>query len=286
MLIYPEPDPVLLSIGTLKIHWYGFMYLVGMAGGWALARWRATRHPEFGWKNSQLDDLLFYVALGVVLGARLGYILFYDMQNIIGDPVRILRIWEGGMSFHGGLLGVLLAMLLYARKHGRRFFEVSDFVAPFVTIGLFAGRIANFINAELWGAPTSLPVGMQVRCALSPNTMELCNRVGTADGIMSLPVHPSQLYEAALEGLLLFLILWFYSARPRPLMAVSGLFLLGYGIFRLAVEFVRMPDAHIGYLAGEWFTMGMLLTLPMIAFGLILLALAYSKRGNTHATVS
>lgn len=287
MLTFPEPDPVLLSIGSLKIHWYGFMYLVGMAGGWALARWRVKRNPTFSsWKASELDDLLFYVALGVVLGGRLGYILFYDLQNVIADPMRILRVWEGGMSFHGGLLGVMLGMYLYGRKTGRTFFTVADFVAPFITIGLFAGRIANFINAELWGAATDLPIGMQVRCALSPNTEVLCSQVGTSpDGIMSAPVHASQLYEATLEGVVLFLILWLYSARPRPTMAVSGLFLLCYGVFRFAIEFVRMPDAHIGYLFGDWFTMGMLLTLPMMAGGVLLLTLARNRR-NHHAAIS
>jgi phosphatidylglycerol:prolipoprotein diacylglycerol transferase len=190
------------------------------------------------------------------------------------------------MSFHGGLLGVMLAMWLYGRKHGRSFFNVADFIAPIVPLGLFAGRIANFINAELWGAPTELAVGMQVRCGLSANAQALCERVGTsADGLMSVPVHASQLYEAALEGVVLFLILWFYSAKPRPAMSVSGLFLLGYGIFRFAIEFVRMPDAHIGYLAGGWLTLGMVLTLPMMAGGILLLVLAANRR-NRHATVS
>ena len=286
MLTYPEPDPVLFSIGSLKIHWYGFMYLISLAGGWALARWRVRHNPALGWKSSELDDLLFYIALGVVLGARVGYILFYDMQNIAEDPLRILRVWEGGMSFHGGLLGVMLAMWLFGRKHGHSFFNVADFIAPIVPLGLFAGRIANFINAELWGAPTDLPIGMQVRCALSANTQALCERVGTSpDGLMSVPVHASQLYEAVLEGAVLFLILWFYSSRPRPAMSVAGLFLLGYGIFRFAIEFVRMPDAHIEYLAGGWLTMGMVLTLPMIAGGILLLALA-SIRRKKHAAVS
>ena len=286
MLTYPEPDPVLFSIGSLKIHWYGFMYLVSLAGGWLLARWRVRNNPAFGWKAAELDDLLFYVALGVVLGGRVGYILFYDLQQLADDPLRILRIWEGGMSFHGGLLGVILAMWLYARKHSRSIFAVADFVAPFVPLGLFAGRVANFINAELWGAPTDLAVGMQVRCGLSSNARALCERVGTsADGVMSVPVHASQLYEAALEGVVLFLILWFYSAKPRPAMSVSGLFLLGYGIFRFAIEFVRMPDAHIGYLAGGWLTLGMVLTLPMIAGGALLLVLAANRR-NRHEAVS
>jgi phosphatidylglycerol:prolipoprotein diacylglycerol transferase len=286
MLIYPEPDPVLLSIGSLKIHWYGFSYLAAMVVGWLLARWRVRRNSMLNWKTSDLDDLLFYVALGVVIGARIGYILFYDLGNVRDDPLRILRVWEGGMSFHGGMLGVILAMWLYARKHQRSLFSIADFITPLIPIGLFSGRVANFINAELWGAPTDLAIGMQVRCDLSANTRALCERVGTSpDGLMSVPVHASQLYEAALEGVVLFLVLWLYSAKPRPLMAVSGLFLLGYGIFRFGIEFIRMPDAHIGYLAGDWFTMGMLLTLPMIAAGLLLLTLAYNRR-DTHAAVS
>lgn len=180
------------------------------------------------------------------------------------------------MSFHGGLIGVITAMWLFARRQGQEFFKVADFVAPLVPVGLFAGRLGNFVNAELWGGPTSSALGMQVPCRLSP---ELCNRVGVAaDGIHSVPVHPSQLYEAGLEGLALFLLLWLYSARPRPTMAVSGLFLFCYGLFRSAVEFVRMPDSHIGYIAFDWFTMGQLLTVPMILIGGLLMFLAYSKK--------
>jgi phosphatidylglycerol:prolipoprotein diacylglycerol transferase len=275
MFTYPAIDPVALSLGPIKIHWYGLMYLVGFVGGWWLGRVRARR-PDSGWTVEQVDDLLFYVALGVILGGRLGYILFYDLGGIIDDPVRLLRIWEGGMSFHGGLIGVLVAMALFARRHGQGFFWIADFVAPLVTVGLFAGRIGNFINAELWGGPAGGSLGVRVPCHLAP---DLCARVGTAaDGLYSVPVHATQLYEAGLEGIVLFAILWTYSARPRPPMAVSGLFLLCYGLFRFGVEFVRMPDAHIGYLAFDWFTMGQLLTLPMILFGLILLAMAYSRK--------
>jgi phosphatidylglycerol:prolipoprotein diacylglycerol transferase len=275
MFTYPAIDPVALALGPLKIHWYGLMYLVGFVGGWWLGRVRARR-PDSGWTVEQVDDLLFYVALGVVLGGRLGYILFYDLGGIVEDPVRLLRVWEGGMSFHGGLIGVLIAMALFARRHGRGFFWIADFVAPLVTVGLFAGRIGNFINAELWGGPASGDLGMRVPCHLAP---DLCARVGTAaDGLHSVPVHATQLYEAGLEGIALFAILWIYSARPRPPMAVSGLFLLCYGLFRFGVEFVRMPDSHIGYLAFDWFTMGQLLTLPMILFGLILLVIAYSRK--------
>ena len=272
MLTYPDIDPVVFALGPLKVHWYGLMYLVGFVGGWWLGRLRARR-PDSGWTPQQIDDLLFYIAIGVVLGGRLGYMLFYGLGNIIHDPLSLLRIWEGGMSFHGGLIGVLLAMALFARRHGMGFFTVGDFTAPLVTLGLFAGRIGNFINAELWGAPTASALGMQVPCHRAP---DLCDRVGIgADGIHSMPVHASQLYEAGLEGILLFILLWTFSARRRPRMAVSGLFLLGYGLMRFAVEFVRMPDAHIGYLAFGWMTMGQLLTLPMILAGLLMIALAY-----------
>lgn len=284
MLTYPDLEPVALALGPLKIHWYGLMYLVGFAGGWWLGRYRAKSMPQLGWKAADIDDLLFYVALGVVLGGRVGYILFYGLGGIIEDPLRILRLWEGGMSFHGGMLGVAFAMWLFARRTSRSFFQVADLVAPLVTIGLFSGRIANFINAELWGAPTSSSLGMQVPC---DKAFDLCQRVGVgADPLFSIPVHPTQLYEAGLEGIVLLLILWIYSSKVRPTMAVTGMFLLCYGIFRFGIEFLRMPDAHIGYLAGNWFTMGMLLTLPMIIGGIFLLIMAYRKRDDIDATVS
>ena len=278
MLTYPAIDPVAISIGPLNVHWYGLMYLVGFVGGWWLGRYRAGR-PGSAWTAQQVDDLLFYIALGIILGGRIGYALFYALADVVADPLRLLRIWEGGMSFHGGLIGVILALWLFGRRRGLAFFHVADFVAPLVTVGLFAGRIGNFINAELWGGPAAGTLGMQVPCSLAP---ELCRRVGmAADGIHSIPVHASQLYEAALEGVVLFVILWTFSARPRPVMAVSGLFLVGYGVSRFLVEFVRLPDAHIGYLAFGWLTMGQLLTLPMILAGLLLLGLAYRNRAAT-----
>ncbi len=274
-MIYPDIDPVALSLGPLKVHWYGLMYLVGMLGGWALARWRVAR-GESGWTAQEVDDLLFYCAIGVVLGGRLGYILFYGFNDWLADPARIFRVWEGGMSFHGGFLGVLAAMWLYKRKHGKGFFELTDFIAPYITIGLFTGRIGNFINGELWGKPTDLPWAMQLRCN---EFISLCrDKLGLPPGTeWTPPLHPNQLYEALGEGLLLFVLLWWFSSRPRPLMAVSALFLIGYGFFRFLIEFVRMPDAHIGYLAGGWFTMGQLLSLPMIIVGIILLIVAYRR---------
>ncbi|GAB6041199.1 prolipoprotein diacylglyceryl transferase [Endothiovibrio diazotrophicus] len=261
MLSFPEFNPIALELGPLKVRWYGLMYLVGFAGGWWLGRLR-VRRPGSGWKPLEMDDLLFYTALGVVLGGRIGYTLFYNLPLFLHDPLVLFRVWEGGMSFHGGLLGVITALWLFGRRHGKGFFAVADFVAPLVPIGLFSGRIGNFINGELWGAPTDLPWGM-----VFPDAGPLAR-------------HPSQLYEATLEGVVLFLLLWFYSAKPRPTMAVSGLFLSAYGIFRFLVEFVRQPDIQIGYLAGGWFTMGQLLSTPMILFGALLLLLAHRHRGH------
>jgi phosphatidylglycerol:prolipoprotein diacylglycerol transferase len=281
MIIYPEIDPVLVSIGPLDVHWYGLMYLIGFLGGWWLGRIQAAR-PWSVWTAQQVDDMVFYIVLGVVLGGRVGYMLFYGLDGLMADPLSLFRVWEGGMAFHGGLIGVLLAMWLFARRNGRTFFDATDFVAPIVTIGLGAGRLGNFINAELWGGPTTLPWGMQVPCGAAPG---LCGRVGqSADGLYSLPVHPNQLYEFFLEGVLLLTILWFFSAKAPPRMAVSGLFLLCYGTFRFLVEFVRMPDAHIGYLAYGWVTMGQALSAPMIFFGILLLTLAYRKRGLAEST--
>jgi phosphatidylglycerol:prolipoprotein diacylglycerol transferase len=272
MLTYPEIDPVALSLGPLKIHWYGLMYLVAFAAFWALGRWRASR-PGSGWTAQMVDDALFYGVVGVIVGGRLGYMLFYGFDQILADPLNLFKVWQGGMAFHGGLLGVLIAMWLFARRHGRRFFEITDFIAPLVPAGLLAGRIGNFINAELWGHATTLPWGMQVPCLRVP---EQCAGLTLED--LSPPLHPSQLYEAGLEGLALFLIVWVFSSRPRPTMAVSGLFLLCYGVFRFGVEFVRVPDTQLGYLDFDWLTMGQVLSLPMMAFGVLLLALAYRGR--------
>jgi len=255
MLNYPGFDPVALQLGPLAIRWYGLMYLVGFVGGWWLARRRASQ-PGAVCSPEQVDDLLFYVALGVILGGRIGYMLFYGWDQVVDNPLNLLKIWQGGMSFHGGFLGVMFAVFLFARKIGRGFWELIDFTAPVVPIGLGAGRIGNFINGELWGRPTDLPWAFIV------------------DGQAR---HPSQLYEALLEGLVLFTVLWLFSARPRPTMAVSGLFSLLYGLFRSAVEFLRLPDAHIGYLAFGWVTMGHLLSLPMIGAGALLLWLAYRR---------
>lgn len=262
MLTYPDIDPVAISLGPLQVHWYGLMYVVGFVAAWWLGARRARR-PGSGWTPDDVGDLIFYGALGVILGGRIGYTLFYGLDAFLADPLRILRLWEGGMSFHGGLLGVLAAMAWFARRTGRRFFTVTDFIAPLVPIGLGAGRLGNFINGELWGRVTDSPVGM----------------VFPTGG--PLPRHPSQLYEAFLEGLVLFAVLWWFSARPRPPMAVSALFLLGYGTFRFSVEFLREPDAHLGFVALGWMSMGQLLSVPLVLFGILLMILAYrgGRRG-------
>jgi phosphatidylglycerol---prolipoprotein diacylglyceryl transferase len=256
MIPYPNIDPIAIQLGPVAIRWYGLMYVLAFGTAWLLARHRAKQTGS-DWTAQQVDDLVFYGAIGVIVGGRLGSILFYNFDAWLRDPLMLLRIWEGGMSFHGGLLGVLLALWLYGRKLGRDFFALTDFASPFVPLGLAFGRIGNFINGELWGKPTDVPWAFVVH---------------------GVPRHASQLYQAALEGVALFLILWFYSARNPPRMAVSGMFGVGYGLFRFAVEFVRLPDAHIGYLAWGWLTMGQLLSLPLIFIGAFLLWLAYRPR--------
>ncbi len=249
MISHPFIDPVALSIGTLQIHWYGLMYLLAFITAWWLGRLRADR---YGWTKAEVEDVLFYGALGVIIGGRLGYVVFYGLPHTLSHPLNVVKVWQGGMSFHGGLIGVLVAFWLFARRSGKHYFAVSDFIAPMVPIGLFFGRIGNFINGELWGKASSLPWAI----------------VFPAAGNM--PRHPSMLYQAALEGLLLFIILWWYSLKPKPLAAVSGLFLIGYGLLRFIVEFVRVPDEQYGYLALNWLTMGQVLSLPMIIAGIFI----------------
>ncbi len=254
MLIHPQFDPIAVSLGPLAIRWYGLMYLVGFVLFIVLGRQRATRFPGLGFTAQSLDDLLFYGVLGVVIGGRLGQVVFYDPGYYLQHPLEIVEVWKGGMSFHGGFLGVLVAMALYGRKTGRTFFEVTDFIAPLVPLGLAAGRIGNFINGELWGrvADPALPWAM-----IFPQ-------------VDNLPRHPSQLYQFAGEGLALFLMLWWYSATPRPRTAVSGAFLIGYGAFRFLAEYFREPDPGIfGW--SYTISMGQWLSLPMIVIGLILL---------------
>lgn len=255
MIAYPEIGPVALAIGPLKIHWYGITYIVAFAGFWFFARVK-SKQKHVDWTYEQIDDLLFYGAMGVVIGGRMGYTLFYNLDYFLHDPLILFQIQKGGMSFHGGLIGVLFAMWLFAGKYKKSFFLVTDFIAVMVPFGLAAGRIGNFINAELWGRPTDLPWAM-----IFPT-----DPAGLAR-------HPSMLYEFFLEGILLFIILWIYSAKARPLKAVSGLFLIFYSLFRSLVEFVRQPDAHMGdngFIAIDWLTMGMILSLPMLLLGIYL----------------
>jgi len=272
MLTYPEIDPVIFSIFDLKIRWYGMMYVVGFLVGWWLAR-RRSRQSWWQFTPQQIDDLIFYVMLGVILGGRLGYTLFYGWANIAADPLYIFKIWEGGMSFHGGLTGVLIAMWLYGRKLGKTMWQMTDFVAPLVPLGLGFGRIGNFINGELWGKATEVPWGFKV-------SDQVFRGFEVGDEVL----HPTMLYEAALEGFILFALLWWFSSKQRPYMAVTGLFFLLYGIFRVYIEFYRVPDAHLGYLFADWVTMGQVLSTPMIIVGAILLYLAYRPKTDAEAT--
>ncbi len=258
MVVHPQFDPIALQIGPVAIRWYGLMYLVGFVGVVLLGRYRIKRGPDSGWTTQSFDDLVFYGVLGVVIGGRLGYVLFYKFTEYWDNPLHIFYVWEGGMSFHGGFLGVIAAMLIYAKLTKRHWLSITDFVAPLTPLGLGAGRIGNFINAELWGRASDVPWAM-----VFPN-------VDTA------PRHPSQLYEAGTEGLLLFLILWIFSNKPRPLGAVSGVFLVTYGTLRFAVEFTREPDAFLGLLGG--FSMGQWLSLPMVMAGVVLLIWTYRAK--------
>jgi len=261
MLTHPQFDPVAFSLGPLSIHWYGVMYIIAFGGAWGLASYRA-RTGRWQWQSEQISDLVFYGALGAVVGGRLGSVLFYNFDRFLADPLWLFRVWEGGMAFHGGFLGVLLAIFLYTRRIKRDFWETMDFVAPFVPFGLGAGRLGNFIGAELWGRPTDVPWGM---------VFPLVDQQAR---------HPSQLYQFALEGVALFVILWLFSAKPRPRLAVSGLFAFSYGCFRFFVEFFRQPDEQLGLLAFGWMTMGQILSLPMIVAGAIFLLLAYTNAGR------
>ena len=256
MLIYPEIDPVALRLGPVRIHWYGLMYVLGFIAGWWLARRRAAA-PGSTWKPVDVDDLIFYAAIGVIAGGRIGWTLVYGFGGVLEDPLSLLRVWEGGMSFHGGLAGVMIAISLFARRRGRRIADVFDFTAPLPALGLFAGRIGNFINGELWGKPTDLPWGFLVGGDV---------------------LHPSQLYEATLEGLVLFALIWWFTSKPQPRLAPSGLFLAGYAMIRMLIEFVRVPDANLGYLAFGWLTMGQVLSVPMLAAGLAMLSFAARRR--------
>lgn len=261
MLAYPQIDPVAITLGPIKIHWYGLMYIISFVIVWLLGKNRAAK-PYSIIKPEVVDDLIYYGALGVIFGGRIGYVLFYNFSYFIKDPLVLFKVWEGGMSFHGGMLGVFIAMWWFAKKQHCSMLALTDVIAPLAPIGLFLGRIGNFINSELWGNTSSVPWAM-----IFPNGG-------------SLPRHPSQLYEAGLEGLVLFVVLWIYTNKPRPIMSPTGLALLLYGCFRFFVEFFRLPDAHLGYLVSDWVTMGQVLSLPMIITGILLFCYAY-KDGNT-----
>lgn len=260
MLNYPKIDPIAISLGPLQIHWYGLMYLVGFLAAWWLGRRRA---PRLGLSADAVETLIFYCVMGVILGGRLGYALFYGLDKLADNPLWLFKIWEGGMSFHGGFVGVLVAASVFASKYSLQFFRLTDFIAPLVPIGLGAGRIGNFINYELPGRVSDVPWAM-----VFPN-------MGSASR------HPSSLYEFALEGVVLFAVLWWFSKHPRQNGATSGLFLLLYGSFRFSVEFVRLPDSQLGFIAFDWMTMGQLLTLPMIIGGLALIGWSRYQPINT-----
>lgn len=261
MLTYPQIDPVALSLGPLKVHWYGLMYVIGFLGFLLLGKYRAKK-ANSPVTVEQVDDMMFYGALGVVLGGRIGYMFFYNFSKLVNDPISFFQVWDGGMSFHGGLLGVIFVMYMLAKKWNLKILQISDFVAPMIPIGLGAGRMGNFINGELWGKPTDVPWGM-----VFPQADQLAR-------------HPSQLYQFALEGILLFTILWIYSNKPRPLGSISGLFLIAYGIFRFMVEFIREPDEHIGYIAWDWLTKGQLLSLPMIIIGIGMMLWTFKTKND------
>lgn len=255
MLNYPHINPVAISLGPFKIYWYGIMYVIGFAAAWFLGLKRTKNNPD--WDKQQVNDLVFYGAIGLIIGGRLGYMLFYNFSAWLADPFLIFKTWQGGMSFHGGLIGAIAGMFLFAKKYKKTFFAVSDFAAPLVPLGLAAGRLGNFINGELWGRVTTVPWGM-----IFPS----------AD---SFARHPSQLYEFFFEGIILFIVLWIFSAKPKPRMAVSGLFAICYGCFRFALEFFRQPDLQLGFIAFNWLTMGQLLTIPLIILGIGLMLAAY-----------
>jgi phosphatidylglycerol:prolipoprotein diacylglycerol transferase len=256
-MVHPQFDPIAFSIGPLSIHWYGIMYLLGFLAGQYLGIWRAGRDAWRNFTPDEVKDLLFYIVVGIILGGRIGYVLFYHMDLFLQNPLYLLKINEGGMSFHGGFLGLAAAVILFARNKKKHIFTVGDFVAPLVPPGIFFGRFGNFINGELWGRPTDVAWGM-----IFPN-------------VDSLTRHPSQLYQMAGEGFLLFVFLWWFSRKPRPRMSVAAMFMIGYGVLRTSAEFFREPDAHIGYLLGGYLTQGMLLSLPMVFIGAVMMFFAY-----------
>ena len=269
-LHFPEFDPVIFSIGPVALHWYGLMYLVGFIFAMWLATRRANR-PGSGWTKNEVENLLYAGFLGVFLGGRIGYVLFYNFPQFMADPLYLFRVWDGGMSFHGGLIGVIVVMIIFARRTKRSFFQVSDFIAPLIPFGLGAGRLGNFINGELWGR-------------VDPNFPFAMLFPGSRTEDILLPRHPSQLYELLLEGVVLFIILNLYIRKPRPMGAVSGLFLIGYGAFRIIVEFFRQPDAQFTGAWVQYISMGQILSIPMIVAGVIMMVWAYRRSPQQHVS--
>ncbi|HEY3699431.1 MAG TPA: prolipoprotein diacylglyceryl transferase [Spongiibacteraceae bacterium] len=279
MLQHPNIDPVAFrigpvtlgshSLGPLSVHWYGLAYLAAFVAAWWLATRRAQR-LDSPVTVQQVEDVIFYGALGVILGGRFGYVLFYNFDKFVRDPLWLFRVWEGGMSFHGGALGVIVAMAIYARAHAISLPKLWDFVAPMVPLGLLLGRLANFLNQELWGRPTDVAWGM----------------VFPLTDPQKLVRHPSQLYEAFLEGIVLFAILWIYSSKPRPAYSVGALFLFFYGVFRFIVEFFREPDEQIGFAAFGWMSRGQELCIPMIIIGVVLFIYAYRRRAINGSSIN
>lgn len=269
---YVDFNPVAFSIGPLSVHWYGLCYLAAFLAFWWLGKIRSA-NSDNDWTSQEVGDFLTWGVLGVIIGGRLGYVLFYDLEAVLAEPIRAIQIHKGGMSFHGGLLGVLTVMVIWAKKTRRHFFDVADFLIPLIPIGLGLGRLGNFIGGELWGRVSDVSWAMIFPNAIEPGgwASESLRKAYEAGALNHLARHPSQLYQMVIEGLLIFTIVWWFSSKPRPRYTVSGLFLLLYGLGRFIVEFVREPDAHLGFLAWDWLTMGQVLSTPMIAAGLALI---------------
>jgi phosphatidylglycerol:prolipoprotein diacylglycerol transferase len=260
MLIYPHLNPVAFQLGSFNVHWYGLMYLLGFTAAWGVLAYR-IKYSTFprGFTYQELSDILFYAALGTIIGGRLGYMLFYAREDLYQDFFLLFQVWKGGMSFHGGLIGVIITLSCYGLHKKKYLGDIADFVIPAVPLGLAFGRLGNFINGELWGRVTDVPWGMVF-----------------PDG-GPVPRHPSQLYEFFLEGVCLFLILWFFSLKPRPRWSVFGLFLICYGTFRIFIEFFREPDPQMGFIAFGWLTQGQLLSVPMVVIGIVMMTFAYTR---------